>query len=282
MKNVLAIHDLSCFGRCALTVVIPTLSAMSHQVTPLPTALLSTHTGGFENMTFTDLTDTMKPNFDHMIKSGAHFDAVYSGFLGSAAQTDTVSYIIKRCEDALTCVDPVMGDDGKLYQTYTEEMKERMCELCSLATVITPNLTEATFLLGESFHSLRDTVDEDAKNRSLRLCERLFEKYKCPHIAVTGIDCRSKNGDMLVGTAVLSLGKYSFIKNPHVGTGYPGTGDIFASVLLGELLKGHEFENCARKAANFISKLVLNTYAAQTPIRDGVLLEDNLSLLTRE
>lgn len=275
MKNILAIHDLSCFGRCALTVVIPTLSAMSHQVTPLPTALLSTHTGGFENMEFLDLSHTIKPNFDHMIKSGAHFDAVYSGFLGSADQIDTVSYIIKSSGDALICVDPVMGDAGKLYQTYTEEMKERMSELCALATVITPNLTEAFFLLGDTYTDTSRMSEYEARGVAASLCTRLFEKYRCKYIAVTGIECMEKD-TLLVCTAVLCGGKFTFLTNEHVGTGYPGTGDVFASVLLGEMLHGKAFDECASLAAEFIRELVLDTYKAGTPIRNGVLLEQKL------
>ncbi|MBQ7821782.1 MAG: pyridoxamine kinase [Clostridia bacterium] len=275
MKNILAIHDLSCFGRCALTVVIPTLSAMAHQVTPLPTALLSTHTGGFKNMTFLDLADTMKPNFDHMTASGARFDAVFSGFLGSAEQIDTVAYIIKNCKDSLICVDPVMGDGGKLYQTYTEQMKERMSELCSLATVITPNLTEAVFLLDETYTDTSSMTITEAKEYARLLCNRLFDRYGCRYIALTGVEC-TENGKLYIGTAVLDNRKYDFIANEHVGTGYPGTGDIFASVLLGQMLSGRDFENSARIAADFIGTLVSDTYAAKTPVRDGVLIEKSL------
>lgn len=279
MKNILAIHDLSCFGRCALSVIIPTLSAMSHQVTPLPTALLSTHTGGFTNMCFTDLTATMKQNFEHMRASGAHFDALYSGFLGSAAQIDTVKYMIHELSDTLICIDPVMGDEGKLYQTYTEEMKQRMSELCELATLITPNLTEAVFLLNEPYKETSHMSEREAGEYARGLAYRLNERFACEHIVITGIECK-RGSALLIGTAVLSDKTYSFLTNEHVGTGYPGTGDIFASVLLGGMLKGKELVSCVDFAARFISELVLDTYAARTPIRDGVLLEDHLYKLT--
>ena len=281
MKNILAIHDLSCFGRCALTVIIPTLSALSHQVTPLPSALLSTHTGGFTDMTFIDLSDMMKPAFEHMRSSGAHFDAIYSGFLGSSEQIDTVSYIIKENPDALIFVDPVMGDDGKLYKTYTDEMKKRMSELCSLASVITPNLTEAVFLLDEEYVDTSSMCIDKARDFAKELCLRLEKKYGCRHIALTGVEA-SENGVSYVNTAVLSENNFDFIVNEHVGTGYPGTGDIFASVLLGEMLKGKEFEKCAKRASEYIAKLVFDTFGQKTPIRNGVLLESHLKELITE
>ena len=136
-KTVAAIHDLSCFGRCALTVVIPALSAMGIQVIPIPTALLSTHTGGFTDMYFEDLTDAMKPIARHFEELGLKFDAIYTGFLGSAKQIDIVSNFIRRFSDENTVVlvDPVMGDDGELYSTYTDEMRDRMYELCELADI---------------------------------------------------------------------------------------------------------------------------------------------------
>ncbi len=277
-KNILAIHDLSCFGRCALTVVIPTLSAMAHQVTPLPTALLSTHTGGFEGMEFTDLSDTMKPGFEHMVKSGAVFDAVYSGFLGSAGQIDTVLHIINKNPDALILVDPVMGDDGVLYQTYTEEMKTRMCELCHLATVITPNITEAHFLLDEN--DVKHCFDSrsEAELVAADMISRLYNEYKTQNIAVTGIEY-TENGKKFIGTATCTGGLRGFIEKEYAGTGYPGTGDLFASVLLGKLLDGHSFFDSAELAADFVRDTVNDTFAAGTPTRNGVLLEKNLKRL---
>ena len=133
MKRILAIHDLSCFGRCALTVVMPIISSMGHQVVPLPTALLSTHTGGFDDLHFRDLTDDMEATVRHFERLGLTFDAIYSGFLGSARQIDIVSDIIRRfgqrpsrsggyAERVPVRVDPVMGDDGSLYSTYTDEL----------------------------------------------------------------------------------------------------------------------------------------------------------------
>ncbi len=275
MKRILAIHDLSYFGRCALTVIIPTLSSMAHQVIPLPTALLSTHTGGFEKMVMTDLSEKMLESFEHMRESGASFDAVYSGFLASEGQIDTVSEIIKRCKDALILVDPVMGDDGKLYKTYTQVLASRMSELCSLADVITPNLTEAAFLLGEEYKGCADLTYAKARALAKTTLSRLQAKYGCKHIALTGIEFE-KNGKLYIAVATLEGESFDFLPNPFEGTGYPGTGDIFASVLIGDMLNGKSFKDASSHAAEFIKILVLDTYSEKTPVRNGVLLEKNL------
>ena len=148
--RVAAIHDMSGFGRCSLTVAIPILSAMGVQCCPLPTAFLSTHTGGFEGFTFLDMTDEMSKVADHWASLGLTFQAVYSGFLGSERQIGVVENFICRFRgpDTVVVVDPVMGDYGRVYQTYTAAMCSGMARLAELADVITPNLTEAALLLG--------------------------------------------------------------------------------------------------------------------------------------
>ena len=145
MNRICAIHDLSCFGRCALTVIMPNLSAMGNQVIPLPTALLSTHTGGFTDMHFIDLDDSMNKISEHFKSLSLSFDSIYSGFLGSEEQIDTVLNFIDNFakKDTLVLVDPVMGDDGELYSTYTHELMLGMRRLCKKADVITPNLRES-------------------------------------------------------------------------------------------------------------------------------------------
>ena len=154
--RVAAIHDMSGFGRCSLTVAIPILSAMGVQCCPLPTAFLSTHTGGFEGFTFLDMTDEMSKVADHWASLGLTFQAVYSGFLGSERQIGVVEDFIRRFRgpDTVVVVDPVMGDYGRVYQTYTAAMCSGMARLAELADVITPNLTEAALLLGQPYETL--------------------------------------------------------------------------------------------------------------------------------
>lgn len=154
--RVAAIHDMSGFGRCSLTVAIPVLSAMGVQCCPLPTAFLSTHTGGFTGFTFLDMTEEMPKVAAHWQELALRFHAIYSGFLASERQIGIVSDFIRtfRRSDTLVVIDPVMGDDGKAYQTYTSALCSGMTHLAELADVITPNLTEAAFLLGRPYDQL--------------------------------------------------------------------------------------------------------------------------------
>ena len=149
--RVAAIHDLSGFGRCSLAVIMPVLSAMGIQCCPVPTAVLSTHTGGFEDIVIKDLTDYISPALAQYKKLGIGFDAVYSGFLASTEQIDHCLEFFSCYKDSLKVVDPVMGDHGKPYRTYTPELCRRMGELVNVADAITPNLTEAAILLGEKY-----------------------------------------------------------------------------------------------------------------------------------
>ena len=167
--KVAAIHDISGFGRCSLTVALPILSVMGVQCAVLPTAYLSTHTA-FPDFTFLDLTEEMKKTMDHWQTLGLRFDAVYSGFLGCTEQIGVVEDFIRRFrkDNALAVVDPVMGDNGVRYVTYTDEMCEATCRLTEKADVITPNLTEAAFLLGEDYETLpRDKAGYEELCRAL-------------------------------------------------------------------------------------------------------------------
>ena len=167
--RVAAVHDLSGFGRCSLTVAIPILSAMGVQCCPLPTAFLSTHTGGFQGFTFLDMTEEMPRVSAHWKGLGIRFQAVYSGFLGSARQIGVVSDFIRdfRTPETLIVVDPVMGDDGRAYQTCTPDLCAGMAQLAEEADVITPNLTEAAFLLGQSYKDLaKDCAHEGGTARA--------------------------------------------------------------------------------------------------------------------
>jgi pyridoxine kinase len=278
---VAAIHDLSCFGRCALTVVLPALSAQGIQAIPVPTALLSTHTGGFESPYFLDLTDSMPKIFDHFAELGLTFDAIYTGFLGSEEQIDIVSDFIARFadNDTLVMVDPVMGDDGELYSTYTPAMRERMYELCHHAHVITPNLTEACFLAGVDYSSVGSLEAPEA----LRLCDSLSSRlleFGCQDIVITGVPHGEKSFGTYGRRAGASAGYMYSVE--RVCRSYPGTGDLFASVLLGRLLSGTEFEEALRYSSDLICRVMRYTSQFATPLRDGVAFEAFLCELSRE
>lgn len=265
--RVAAIHDLSGFGRCSLTIVMPTLSAMGAQCCPVPTAYLSTHTGGFGANTFLDLTDQMGPVMDHWRSLGLTFDGVYTGFMGSEAQMALTGALIRAFRgDGLAVVDPVMGDHGRPYRTYTPAMCRAMGELAELADVITPNRTEAAILLGEDYDGLR--LDREADCR--RWAERLSLGGR-RSVVLTGV---SLSEDTL-GAACFDrdAGAVTFAAAPRVASRYHGTGDLFASVLTGALVRGLGLTEAAGLAADFVSRCAARTEEQSLPEREGVDFE---------
>ena len=231
MKKIAAIHDMSCLGRCALTVIIPILSAEGVQVVPIPTALLSTHTGGFEKPYFVDLSDQMQRIVAHFEQLDVKFDSIYSGFLGSARQIHIVEDIIDKFGgNGPVLVDPVMGDDGKLYSTYTDELVRGMAQLCRKADIITPNLTEAHFLTGVDT-DVTLTDKDAALELSQKLCTQMQSELGVDKIVITGIHF----GDS-IGNAVFEGGAIDMVSSPRLERSFPGTGEVFTSTLLGGAL----------------------------------------------
>ncbi len=262
-----AIHYLSGFGRCSLTVAMPILSVMGVQCCPLPTAFLSTHTGGFSGFTFLDMTEEMPKVSAHWRSLGLRFDAVYSGFLGSEAQIGLVADFIRdfRAADTIVVIDPVMGDEGRAYQTYTPAMCAGMVELAKLADVITPNLTEAAFLLDRPYDSLpKDGPALYDVAQALSLDGRRS-------VALTGAALTpGKTGAVCFDarTGQLSAAQADFVTRP-----LHGTGDVFASVLTGALLRGQTLTEAAQTAADFIHDCAVGTVAQGLPFREGVDFE---------
>jgi len=270
---VAAVHDLSCFGRCSLTVIIPTLAALGIQVCPLPTAILSTHLGGFSGLDFCDFTEHLPTFFSHWQQEGVVFDCIYSGFLASEQQIDVVNKFITAFSPSnpLVLVDPVMGDEGKLYSTCTQELQQRMGTLVQKANIITPNYTEACFLLGESYQSPLRNID---------IVDNWLQRLAAmgPEIVViTGIP--AARGTVL--NAGYDRKNQLFLRDFHdyLPVRYPGTGDIYASVLLGSLLRRDDLTAAMNRAADFTSLAISTTFAAKTPPREGVLLEKVLPWL---
>lgn len=279
-SRVAAIHDLSCMGRCALTVIMPTLSVMGYQVIPVPTALLSTHTGGYTDLHFRDLTSDMEQISAHFSALGASFRSIYTGFLGSREQIRTVEHFLNAFSDRpdesgnkpLILVDPVMGEDGALYSTYTPELADGIRHLCAYASVITPNLTEACFLTGIAFRDTAEMDEREAFAFANSLMDSLLAFHPCQAV-ITGI--------RLCDGSVANLGsdtdgKRFTVRYPECGQSYPGTGDIFASVLLGRLLGGESFYDAVDAAASFTALLIQRSCPIPTPVREGVALEYEL------
>ena len=282
LPRVAALHDLSCFGRCALTVIIPALSAAGVQVIPVPTALLSTHTGGFTNMHFRDLDDSIEAVGKHFCELGLDLDAIYTGFLGSEKQVKTVEDFIDRTadENTLIFIDPVMGDDGKLYSACFLELVAEMRRLCARADIITPNLTEACLMTDTPYPDLSAMSASEAENAIDAIAEKIksFTDAEC---IITGIHFDGGVGTYCLGAMHAERARRN---------DYPGTGDLFASVLLAYILgsgKPHDKETL-QKGAEYASRFTADVidysleYGADEPRRDGVLLEGCLGRLCRE
>ncbi len=276
--KIAAVHDLSCVGRCALTVVLPILSAKGVQVCPLPTALLSTHTGGYEGFTFLDLSDEIPKIANHWKQIGERFDAVYTGFLGSARQIEIISDFVDNARagnpDLIFLADPVMGDDGKKYATYTDEMCALTGKLAEKADIITPNLTEASILLGIEYK-------ENFTGAEIR---EMLSKLSCDgktSVVITGVIKQSENGKTLIGAQYFdkSTGEFGKYFTPRVEKSYPGTGEAFTSVMLGGILSGKSLEQSVCEAAEFVHDAVLATFEAGAETRAGILLEKVLGKL---
>lgn len=269
--RIAAIHDLSCFGRCSLTIALPVLSAMGCQCCPLPTALLSAHTG-FSGNTFLDLTVEMGRIADHWAAMDLQFDAIYSGFLGSADQVDTVARFFDtfKKSDTAVIVDPVMGDHGTAYRTCTPELCRGMRVLAENSDVITPNLTEAALLLDRPYEEIRQ-ADAYEVVRRLSLGGRrsvvLTGYFSEP--GQTGALCFDRDS-----------GESKAVQTPREPQDFSGTGDLFASVLAGGAARGVPLFQAAQAAADFVRDCIARTLAEGLTEQDGVDFEPLLGQLT--
>ena len=272
--RVAAIHDMSGFGRCSLTVAIPILSAMGVQCCPLPTAFLSTHTGGFEGFTFLDMTDELPKVAAHWKSLNLDFQAVYSGFLGSERQIGIVADFIRdfRGADTMAVIDPVMGDHGKVYQTYTPAMCAGMSQLAELADVITPNLTEAALLLGVPYGDL-----PAGEAGYQEIVERLSLNGR-RSVVLTG----ASTAPELTGAICFDArsGRTEAVQTERIPREFHGTGDVFASVLTGALVQGASLTQATRQAVDFVRACAERTIQVGLPMREGVEFEPLLGLLT--
>ena len=271
--RVAAIHDLSGFGRCSLTIVMPVLSAMGVQCCPLLTAYLSTHTGGFTGNTFVDMTDAMAGAMAHWLSLKIEFEAIYTGFMGSVRQMELTADFMRSVpgNGTLRIVDPVMGDHGRLYRTYTPEMCRAMGALCQEANVIVPNRTEAALLLGEEYDRLPEGREADSA-----LVRRLSLSGK-RSVVLTGVSL----GEGQIGAACYDResGTVTFVQTEFVSRAFHGTGDLFASVLTGALVKGADLGAAAKQAAEFVASCARHTAPQNLPPREGIDFEPLLAEL---
>ncbi|MFD3156604.1 pyridoxamine kinase [Haloimpatiens sp. FM7330] len=274
VKRVAAIHDLSGFGRASLTAIIPILSTMGVQVCPVPTAILSTHTGGFEDYSFVDLTDSMEEYINHWRKINLEFDCIYSGFLGSNRQIDIVSRFIDSfsTKDNLVVIDPVMGDDGKLYTTMDDDIVKNMRNLIKKADIITPNFTEAAYLLNKSYKE--NITEKQVKEWLVELSEMGPRT-----VIITSVPDSESNKNTSVIAYNSRDNVFWKVSCLYIPAYYPGTGDAFTSVLVGSLLQGDSLPIALDRGVQFITSCIKASYGFNYPKREGVLLEKVLENL---
>ncbi|MDD4765092.1 MAG: pyridoxamine kinase [Atribacterota bacterium] len=275
VQRVAAIHDLSGFGRVSLAVVIPILSTMGIQVCPLPTAVLSTHTGSFKNYKFIDLTTHMTEYIAHWKEINIDFDCIYSGFLGSPQQIDIISHFIDDFarEDTLVVVDPVMGDGGKLYSSMNQNMVREMRKYIQKADLITPNYTEVLFLLGEKeTKTINDDQIKDYLRRLVDMGPRI--------VIITSVPTRNNTSVTNVIAYNKDDKRFWKVKCNYIPVYYPGTGDVFTSVVVGSLLQGDSLPIAMDRAVQFITAAIRASYGHNYPQRNGIMLERVLGNLT--
>lgn len=269
-KRAIAVHDISCVGRCSLTVALPVLSAAGVNTAIVPTALLSTHTGEFTGYTHMDLSSQLLPIARHLSTLGLHFDAFYSGYLASGAQVDQVLEMAGLlCDEATHLfVDPAFGDHGRLYSLMDADMPAQMRRLCARAHTIVPNLTEAAFLLDEPWPG-----EEADPARVAGLCRRLLALGP-ENVVVTDVAPRPGQ----TGVAVLTRGMSApvFFSHERFAGVFHGTGDVFASLLLGALLRGRSLPAAAELALDLTRQSILATLRCGDALRYGLCFEQVL------
>lgn len=273
-KRIALINDITGFGRCSVSAMAPIISAMKIQTVVVPTAILSAHTQ-FETFYFDDYTSKMKDYIQTYKDLKLEFDGIATGFLGSKEQVDIVIDFIKtfKCDDSFVLVDPVMGDHGKLYQTYTKEMCDKMKELVGYADILTPNLTELTTLVDKPYPQQTPTLEELEK-----MCKILVEKG-VKHIVVTGI---AYNDNKILNYIYNDDYTYQTVLVERLGKDRCGTGDVIASIIAGQYLKGKPFVECVKKATSFASKCIRYCEEIGVPNHYGLAFEEYLYTLGEE
>lgn len=245
MKKAVTIQDISCFGKCSITVALPIISAMGVECAVIPTAVLSTHTGGFKGFTFRDLTDDIPLISEHWEKENLCFDGLYTGYLGSPRQAEMINDFINTFKPQLIFVDPAMADNGKLYTGFDHSIVKAMRKLCSKADVIVPNLTEATLMLDEPFVPAGEYDEDYIHSLLMRLATEIGARTSI----ITGVIYNSKEQGAVAYDSVSSQFHEYFSEN--VPKSYHGTGDLFSSLLFGAMMRGKTIDESLKTAVDF-------------------------------
>lgn len=270
-RKIAVINDLSGYGRCSLTVAIPILSALKVQCCPVPTSILSNHTG-FPTYFFDDYTEKMTPYIDQWKKLELDFDGIYSGFLGSEQQIGIVINMIKTFGGPKTkvIIDPIMGDHGKAYRTCTLSMCRRMKELAGFGDIVTPNLTEACILTGREYRK------EGWKRAELLHMAEEIRAMGPEAVVITGV----REGGYITNIVLEKDRPPAFLRTLRVGSERPGTGDVFSSVVAAQAVKGIPLREGVQKAARFVKHCILKSEELNVPVENGVCFEEIMNELT--
>ena len=264
-KKILCIHDLSGMGRCSLAVILPVLSVMGCQPVALPTVVLSTHTGGLGTPARLDGAAYGLAALKHYRELGVEFDCIYTGYLGGEEQVALAEKAFDLWPAARKVVDPVMGDNGKAYSTVTPALIDRMRGLCCRADLILPNATEAALLLGEEY------ADAPGSETAARAWLERLSRDGRRSVVLTGLSFTG--GEIGAGYFDAADGRTGFAMARQEPAHFPGTGDLFASVVLGSLLRGEALCSGVRKAVEFVQRCARHTLALGTPVLEGVQFE---------
>lgn len=271
-SKIALINDLTGFGKCSIPVQLPVISILGVQCCPLPTSIFSNHTA-YDSFFFTDYTKSMTAYADEWAKLNLEFEGICTGFLGSAKQISIVSDFINRFkkDDTVVIIDPVMGDNGITYSTYTPEMCRLMKKLVCLADIITPNLTEACILTDTPY------TDDKWKVADIEKMARKLSASGPSKVVITGI-----NQGRYVANFCYEADKPSKVLRTHkIGTSRFGTGDIFSAIIAADAVNGVPFEVSVKKASAFIKKCIQKSVEMDIPITDGVAFEEVLHTLRK-
>ncbi len=271
-KRLALINDITGFGRCSVAVELPIISALKIQCCPLPTAILSVHTG-FQNYFMDDYTDRMNAYIKSWQLNNLEFDGIATGFLGSAAQIEIVSNFLKNSV-AQILIDPVMGDHGKIYASYTREMCIEMRKLLHFADLVTPNLTEACELLNVPYPAGGIISDSDLAV----MAANIAAKTRGGQVVITGVNLDADDGSNITNF-IYDNGKIDFVTSKKLGSDRSGTGDVFFAIVAASIMNGENLTAAVRKAADFVTKCIIHAEKLNLAWNYGLPFEEFLTEL---
>jgi len=275
MKRIVTIQDISCVGKCSLTVALPVISACSVEAAVIPTAVLSAHTA-FKGFTFCDLTNEIEPVAEHWKKESIKFDAIYTGYLGSFRQLELMTKFFDdfKTEDNIIFIDPVMGDHGALYPGFTQEFADSMARLCAKADVIVPNLTEACFMLHEEY------IESGYSEEYIKSILKKLAALGCKNAVLTGVSF--EEGKLGVMAYNKEKDEFSSYYTEKISASFHGTGDVFSSACVGALMRGLSLEGALKTAANYTVESIKATVKEENRNWYGVNFEEAIPYLIEE